>query len=459
MKIDKIIESSFRDPSGFIFYQDGIIYRQINTVYKEQYDHLMTSGLYEALINAGLLIPHIEVTIGSLDPDKAYKIIRPEKIPFISYPYEWCFSQLKAAALTTLTIQKKAIEFGMSLKDCSAYNVQFFKGKPVFIDTLSFEKYNKNRPWVGYRQFCQHFLAPLALMRYTDVRFNQLFRVYLDGIPLELASSLLPFSTRFQFALLSHIHLHAKSQKHFGPKKAIKTSNYQMSHISHLGLIDNLENAVKKLQVRMQETEWAHYYEDTNYSREGMQHKKQIIEEFLSAVNTDVVWDLGANVGMFSRVASNKGLQTICFDIDPIAVEKNYLMCTEKGEINILPLIIDLTNPSPPVGWEHTERMSLLERGPAGLVFALALVHHLAISSNLPFYKIASFFNKICKALIIEFIPKNDSQVQRLLSNREDIFSDYTQQSFEYEFSKYFTICKSVHIKDSERILYLMAAT
>ena len=456
-EIDKIIPSSFRDPSGFIFYQDDIIYRQINTIYKEQYDHLITSGLYDALVKDGVLIPHIEVTIESLEPDKVYKIIRPEKIPFISYPYEWCFSQLKAAALTTIAIQKKTIEFGMSLKDCSAYNVQFFKGKPVFIDTLSFEKYNKNRPWVAYRQFCQHFLAPLALMRYRDIRLSQLFRVYLDGIPLELASTLLPFSTRFQFSLLSHIHLHAKSQKHFGQKKTVKTPNYQMSHLSHRGLIDNLENAVKKLKVQMQETEWAHYYEDTNYSLEGMQHKKQIVEEFLSAVNPHVVWDLGANVGMFSRVASSKGIQTICFDIDPIAAEKNYLMCIDKGEINILPLIIDLANPSPSIGWEHKERMSLLERGPTELVFALALVHHLAISNNLPFYKIASFFKGICKSLIIEFIPKHDSQIQRLLANREDIFSDYTQQSFEYEFSKYFTICKSVHIKDSERILYLMA--
>ena len=231
-----------------------------------------------------------------------------------------------------------------------------------------------------------------------------------------------------------------------------------MSHLSHLGLIDNLENAVKKLKVQRQETEWAHYYEYTNYSQEGIQNKKQIVEEFLSAVNPHVVWDLGANVGMFSRVASNKGIQTICFDIDPIAVENNYLMCIEKGEINILPLIIDLANPSPSIGWEHKERMSLLERGPAELVFALALVHHLAFSNNLPLHKIASFFKRICNSLIIEFIPKHDSQVQRLLANREDIFSYYTQQSFEYEFSKHFTICKSEHIKDSARILYLMAA-
>ena len=451
---DTVISSSFRDPSGFVFCRDGIIYRQVNTVYKEQYDNL-NGGLYEALVNAGLLVSHEEVTIESIEPDRAYKIIKPEKIPFISYPYEWCFSQLKDAALATLTIHKKAIEFGMALKDSSAYNIQFIKGKPVFIDTLSFDKYNKNRPWVAYRQFCQHFLAPLALMSCRDIRLNQLFRVYLDGIPLDLASSLLPLRTRFQFSLVSHIHLHAKSQKHFG-QKAVKMSDYQMGNLAHLGLIDNLETAVKKLKVHKQDTEWANYYEETNYSSESMQHKQQLVEELLDTIQPNVVWDLGANIGMFSRIAAKKGIRTISFDIDPAAVEKNYLQCIEEGERNILPLIIDLANPSPPIGWEHKERMSLMERGPAELVFALALIHHLAISNNLPFYKIAGFIKKICKSLIIEFIPKHDSQVQRLLANREDIFFDYTQQNFEHEFGKYFTICSAERIKDSERTLYLM---
>lgn len=182
MKVtNRIIPSSFRDPSGFLFYRDGLIYRQVNKFYKENYDHLVNSGLYEALVDAKLLIPHEEVGIESIEPESAYKVIRPELIPFISYPYEWCFSQLKDAALTTLTIQKKSLDFGMSLKDCSAYNIQFRNGRAVFIDTLSFEKYHEDKPWVAYRQFCQHFLAPLALMSYKDIRLNQLFRIYIDG--------------------------------------------------------------------------------------------------------------------------------------------------------------------------------------------------------------------------------------------------------------------------------------
>jgi len=354
MMTNKKLSSSFRDPSGFLFFRDGLIYRQVNTIYKENYDRLINSGLYETLVHGELLISHDEVDVGQARSDKIYKIIKPELIPFISYPYEWCFSQLKDAALTTLKIQKKSLDFGMSLKDCSAYNIQFRKGKPVFIDTLSFEKYREGQPWVAYRQFCHHFLAPLALMSYKDIRLNQLFRVYLDGVPLDLASSLLPFRTRF------------------------------------------------------------------------------------------------------SRIASDKGIQTISFDIDPAAVEKNYLECVRKGETNIFPLLLDLTNPSPNIGWENQERMSLFERGPADTVFALALIHHLAISNNLPLNKIANLLSRVCNSLIIEFVPKRDSQVQRLLSTREDIFPDYIEQVFEGEFLKYFTIENSVRIRDSERTLYLM---
>lgn len=450
------LQSSFRDPSGFLFFQNGFIYRQVNKIYNEHYDHLINSGLYKTLVDANLLVPHEEVSITSVEPDKVYKIIKPEYIPFISYPYEWCFSQLKDAALATLEIQKKALDFGMSLKDCSTYNIQFRKGKPILLDTLSFEKYYEGKPWVAYRQFCQHFLAPLALMSYRDIRLNQLLRIYIDGVPLDLASSLLPLHTRFRFSLLSHIHLHAKGQKHFA-NKTVNTSNYKFSRFSFLSLINSLESATKKLKWHAEGTEWSDYYNDTNYSSDAFQQKKQIVFDFLNNSNPKNVWDIGANDGTFSRIASDKGIPTFSFDIDPAAVEKNYLNCIKKGETNILPMVLDLTNPSPSIGWKNSERMSLIERGPAHTVLALALIHHLAISNNLPLDKIADFFNNICSdSLIVEFVPKSDSQVQRLLLTREDIFPEYTQQMFENKLEIYFEIIKSVKVKNSDRIIYLM---
>ncbi len=449
------ISSSFRDPSGFLFYRDGLIHRQINLIYKKDYDCLMNSGLYDTLVNGGLLIPHEEVETANLIPNGAYKIIKPEQLPFISYPYEWCFSQLKDAALAALEIQKKSLGFGMSLKDCSAYNIQFRLGKPVFIDTLSFEEYREGHPWVAYRQFCQHFLAPLALMSYSDIRLNQLLRIYIDGIPLDLASRLLAMRARFVFPLLVHIYFHAQAQKHFADKSMSLSKGYMTRH-SFLGLIDSLQSAVRRLKYMAKGTEWANYYDNTNYSLEGVKHKKQIVSDFLVKISPKVLWDLGANTGIFSRIASDEGIQVVSFDVDYAAVEKNYLYCIANNEIKILPLLLDLTNPSPGIGWCNKERASLIERGPVDTVFALALIHHLAIFNNLPFNEIAEFFSKICNSLIIEFVPKNDSEAQKLLSARKDIFFGYSKEEFERKFEKYFIIIDFIPIRDSKRILYLM---
>lgn len=448
------IGASFRDPSGFIFHVDGVPYRQINQPYQTHYNHLIESGLYETLIDKGYLIPHQEVSIEPFDPSIAYKIIQPENITFISYPYEWCFSQLKDAALLTLEIQKIALDFGMTLKDSSAYNIQFYRAHPILIDTLSFEIYNEGEPWIAYRQFCQHFLAPLSLMVYRDVRLSQLLRVYIDGIPLDLASSQLPVKSRLKIPLLLHIHLHASSQKKYAAQQ-VKTSR-KMSKVEFLGLIDSLESAVKGIRWSPLGTEWAEYYHDHNYSSDGLKHKSRLVGEFIESISPQSVWDLGANTGYFSRLSSNSSIPTISFDIDPGAVEQNYLSCKSDNDEYLLPLLLDLTNPSPGIGWRNHERMSLIERGPADTVLALALIHHLAISNNVPFTNIASLFHEICTWLIIEFIPKTDSQVQRLLASREDIFPNYTKDDFEAVFSQVFKIHRKEAITGSDRILYLM---
>jgi len=446
---------SFRDPCGFVFWRDGVVYRQVALIYQQHYDHLMSSGLYKALVEAGLLITHTEVGSESVSAESTYKCLKPEPVPFISYPYEWSFSQYRDAALTTLRIQKMALDHGMVLKDCSAYNVQFVNGKPVFIDTLSFEKYVEGEPWVAYRQYCQHFLAPLALMSLKDIRLSQLMRVHLDGIPLDLVSELLPFRTRFKFSILSHIHLHARSQQYFSDKR-VRKNRHRVSRLALLGIVDSLESAVKGLAWQPKGTEWAEYYSDTNYSEEAFEEKKEVVRRFLEEIRPRDVWDLGGNTGIFSRVASTQGIPTVSFDVDPAAVEKNYRECRRNNEAKLLPLVMDLTNPSPDIGWQNEERMSLIERGPADTVLALALVHHLAISNNVPFSMIACFLASMCESAIVEFIPKTDSQVQRLLASREDMFPDYHEAAFEREFSQYFTLSKRVRLTGSERTIHVM---
>jgi hypothetical protein len=449
------LSSSFRDPCGFLFYRDGILYRQINESYKRNYDALVKNGLYDELITKELLISHQEVSLSAEKSDTVYRIIRPQKIPFISYPYEWSFGQLKDAALTTLKIERIALLRGFTLKDASAYNIQFFGGKPTFIDTLSFEIYKVGEPWVAYRQFCQHFLAPLALMAFCDIRLNQLLRIYLDGIPLDLASTLLPKRTWLHLGILMHMHLHARSQaKHQHTHSVIDHRKVGQNSLS--GLIDSLFSTVQHLKLRPYETEWADYYSETNYSQAGLEHKTKLIREYLESENPRSVWDLGANVGFFSRLASKHGIFTIAFDIDPACVERNYLDIIENQESLLLPLVLDLTNPSPAIGWENKERTSLVDRGPADMVFMLALIHHLSISNNLSFDRISRFLARICSYLVIEYIPKEDSQVQKMLANREDIFDEYAQDIFEREFSKRFLIVRKDPIIGSLRTLYLM---
>jgi len=456
-KIDVKHPASFRDPAGFVFRRNGILYRQINSSGADFYTRLMASGLYDSLISRKLMIAHEEVTnIAPVDPTSCFRIIRPEQLKNVSYPYEWCFSQYRDAALSTLAIQSAALNYGMSLRDASVYNVQFLDGKPVFIDTLSFEPYQPGNPWVAYQQFCRHFLAPLALMSKVSIYLNCLMRDFIDGIPLSVASKMLPWRTRFSLPLFFHVHMHARAQKRFANNAGKRTIKNSFGSKALHGLLDNLRSGIRKLRWSPEGTQWSDYYSDTNYTDEAVYSKKAITKKYIELIGPDTVWDFGANTGYYSRIAADLGVRTVCFDADPGAVERNYLMCKDEGRKNILPLVLDLTNPSPCLGWRSMEREGILQRGPVDMALMLALVHHLAIGNNIPFLEIAGFLAEVAKYGIVEFVPKSDSQVQRLLANRKDIFITYTQQHFESAFSRHFEILHSELISGSERRLYLM---
>lgn len=456
---NKKLSSSFRDPSGFLFKQDNIIMRQVNQIYKDDYDLLMGSGLYKTLIEKKWLIEHEEVE--EKGQHDYYKILVPEQIRYISYPYEWSFSQLKDAALLTINIQIEAMKYGMSLKDASAYNVQFHKGRPVFIDTLSFEKYQQGKPWVAYRQFCQHFLGPLALIAYCDHRLLRLSSSFIDGLPLDLVSKLLPAHTWFKYSLLVHVHIHAKAQHKYEDAGRNEENGKQGSIGSNQlqAFLGSLKNATNKLTWKHSITEWGDYYQDTNYIDESMKDKEAKVSKFLidhKPKTSPTAADFGANTGRFSRLAVEQGYFVLAHDIDDVAVDRNYREAIEKSEHSILPLIQDLTNPSPSIGWANNERMDFGARHDVDVGMALALIHHIAISNNVPLDLIAEFFSHLCKFLIIEFVPKSDSQVKRLLATREDLFSDYNELGFERAFSEKFTILETEKLIGTERTLYLM---
>lgn len=452
-----VLGASFRDPSGFVFRHEGRVHRQVNQVYAEDFELLLSSGLYERLTQNGSLVSHAEVEgpLSDAAPELHYKTLLPDAVPFVSHPFEWCFSQLKDAALLSLRIARAALSEGMVLKDASAYNVQFVAGRPVFIDTLSFEGYREGEPWVAYRQFCQHFLAPLALMAYRDVRLSQLLRVHLDGIPLDLATSLLPVRAWLSGGLLMHVRVHASFQRrHAGSGGARRARS--LSRQAFDNLLVSLHSLVRKLDWKPAGTEWADYAEGDSYPGGALASKQRLVARYLADAAPATVWDFGANVGVYSRLAASAGADVVSFDVDPACVERSYRALREEGEERVLPLLLDLTNPSPAIGWANAERETLASRGHPDLILALALVHHLAISNNVPLPKIAARLVEMSDELVIEFVPKSDPKVEVLLATRRDVFPDYTREGFEAAFGACFDLVARGEIEGSPRILYRM---
>lgn len=451
-----IDHASFKDPSGFVFIKQKNILRQVNKYFKDDFDFFLNSGLYKTLSEKEMLVKHEEMPLTWKHDENAYKVLKPEKINFISYPYEWCFSQLKDAALLTLEVAKSALEKNMVLKDASAFNVQFKHDKPIFIDTLSFERYKEGEPWTAYRQFCEHFLGPLALTSYTNINFIKLLGVHLDGIPLKDITKLLPLTAKFKLRLFMHLVLHSKFKSYYSDKPAKKRIlNNKLSKEGLMGILNSLEKTIKALKIKNTKTEWSEYYnEKCNYARNSLERKRSFAKKCIDNIKPKIVWDLGANNGEFSKIAAKYGM-TIAFDNDFQCTEEHYLRIKNQ-EKNILPLIMDLTNLTPSLGWALKERKSIIERGPADMIFMFALIHHLVISHNIPFDKIASFLASVSNHVIIEFVPKEDSQVQKLLMNRKDIFKDYTQKNFEQTIERYFDVVEKEKLVDSERTLYLL---
>jgi hypothetical protein len=375
-------------------------------------------------------------------------------VPLVSYPYEWAFSQLRDAALLTLDVAVRALGRGLSLKDASAFNVQFLGCRPVFIDTLSFEAARDGEPWVAYRQFCEHFLSPLALMARRDARLAGLWRAQLDGVPLDLASRLLPRSTWLRPGLLTHLHLHARSQARYADRPAPRR-RLAVSRTALLALLDSLRRTVLSLEPRRAPSEWADYERTHAYADEASRAKEETVAGWLDALRPRQAWDLGANLGRFARLAAARGAYAVAFDADPAVVEAAHVALRAEGRRDVLPLVLDLANPSPGLGWEGRERDSLEARGPADVVLALALVHHLAIGRNVPLPRVARWLARLGRTAIVELVPKDDPQVRRLLRSRRDVFADYTPEAFESAFASVFRLEAREALPGSGRVLYL----
>jgi ribosomal protein L11 methylase PrmA len=447
------VPGSFRDPCGGVYVQNGQLFRTVNASYARHYEHLHHSGLLKELWEKGWMIPFTEESVPRVAT--AWKTLQVPRISFISYPYEWSFSQLRAAALLTLDIQAAALNKGMTLKDASAYNVQFEGTTALFIDCLSLEMLEEGAPWIAYAQFCRHFLAPLVLTARVHLGIPLMLSEHIDGIPLDMASAMLPLYTQFSPGIQLHIHMHARMQRSHGDGRvsANKTRKATVTRSTLLRLVESLRALVEGLNLPSVKTDWGDYYTDTNYSPDAFEAKRRQVSSFLDGLAPTSMLDVGANRGTFSRLRIGSTGLVIAADMDPLAVERHYNDLVLNKTEGILPLVIDLANPSPSLGWHNQERSSFLERCNVDVVLALALIHHLSIRNNIPLEMSARLFSKLGRHLILEFVPKEDSQVQRLLATRRDIFRDYTLEALMTAFAPHFTCVEQRAIPGSARTL------
>jgi hypothetical protein len=437
-----------------MFYDGEVLRRAVNPIYFPQYKKLKESGFFATLIKQGLLIPHTET---SVTEEKI--VLTPEPIPFITNPFEWSFEQYKHAALHTLKLHKYALSKGFILKDASAYNVTFHKGKPIFIDTLSFDFYEEGTPWRAYKQFIMQFFGPLVLAKFHGTEIFKMMQTHIDGIPMKLISSLLPGKTKLSATLHTNLHLLAKMESKYSEDYKAESKVAKLSRKSQEHIIENLFGYIKKLEGK-ETTEWGNYYEKTNYEKSAFEAKKKLIREWVTPLQPQRLIDVGGNDGTFARTVLDQVPHVIVTDIDSNAVDHNYAQVQRNKETNMLPFVCDVLQPAPGIGFNNTERDSLIERLVAyapDVTMALALIHHITLSGNVPFGKSAEFFAKFSKTLIIEFPKRDDSWVESLLVRKREFISHfdfYNVENFEKEFLGFFNLVEKMPVAGTERLLY-----
>jgi hypothetical protein len=445
--------ASFRDPAGFVFRENGLVLRQVNKIYAPHYDHLMQSGLYTALVERNWMISHLQLPDHKGVAPNCAAVIKPVQLQSISYAYEWSFDMLKDAALLTLSINKIAMEFGMILKDASTFNIQFLEGKPLFIDTLSFESYNAAQPWKPYRQFCRQFLFPLVLMSYGFTEAQKLLLMSPEGLSLSFTAGLLPLRSWFSLSTVMHIHMQQWIRPNtLNLSKPASFSSVKMNH-----LLTNLQQFIQKIRLPKKITNWNNYYQTTILGKDYLEEKAVLVAGLVKDLTFSTAIDLGANNGHFSRLLAARAIQVIAVDADEYAINELYNKCSLEGKKNILPLLIDLLNPSTALGFMNTERPSFLQRYNAGLVLALALVHHLYFTGNVPLPRIAILIASLTtRYAIVEFVLAEDEKLQLVSATKQELQAAYTQSVFEEAFCVFFNIRKKISLANGNRYLYLL---
>ncbi|MEQ9491710.1 MAG: class I SAM-dependent methyltransferase [Alphaproteobacteria bacterium] len=452
---------SFRDRTGTVYVDAGRILRTVREVGRTDYCIARDSGILAESVKKGFLIETEE-----LDPshwpdalsDAAF-VLQHRRVPYVSYPYEWSFSQLKAAALLHLDFQLDLLENGFKLSDASAYNVQFIGARPVFIDLLSIKPYRDGEFWTGHRQFCEQFLNPLLLRALVGIPHNAWYRGALEGIATVDLARLIPFRRKFSWNVFSQVLLQARFDRAAidKPAEAVSKakSGRKLSRAAYRGFLLQLRNWIDRLQpADTGKTIWGEYAASNTYTDAEADAKKRFITQFAEDVKPPVLVDLGCNTGDYSMAALDGGAgYVIGFDFDQRAVDLAFSRSREQ-QLAFLPLWFDAANPSPSQGWREAERKGFGDRTKVDAVIALAFEHHLAIARNVPLDQLLDWIVGLAPQGVIEFVPKDDPTIRKMLALREDIFDDYSEHSFRSLLEQRAEIVDEKRISESGRVLF-----
>lgn len=458
---------SFRDRDGRIYRCGERVLRGISAAALDDFEKLQATRFFKRFTEAGKLVKTGPVPADDVPLPEEVKaqwtaFLEHESIPVISYAYEWSFSMLQDAAVLTLDLLEAALDEDMTLKDATPYNVQFVDGKPVFIDIPSFETLQPGSTWSGYRQFCEMFLFPLMLQAYKGIDIQPMMRSRLDGVSVQAMAKLCSFRDRFRKGVFSHVWLQSKLDSRYGATSQNVKSDLKSAGFSKELILANVRKTrklVRKLSWGGEGSEWGAYEEFHNYSESDHQLKEAFISDCVQQGEAEIVWDIGANTGQFSRLAAQHARQVLAMDIDHFAVERMYQRNNAEGVRNILPLVQNVVDPSPDWGWRNRERSELATRAKPDLVLCLALIHHVVITANVPLEEFVDWLAGLSHQLVIEYVSRSDDKVKTLLRNKQDKYHDYSRENLEAALAQSFVIRRQLPLESGNRFLYWCSRT
>ncbi len=458
----RVEAGSFRDRDGRVYRLGERILRGLSAGALEDFRRLVSTRFYGRFLEQGKLVGTREVPADELPLPESERgrwaaFLEHDRIPVVSYPYEWTFGMLRDAALLQLELIEAAIGEDLTLKDATPYNIQFSAGRPVFIDIPSFEPLPAGAPWAGYRQFCELFLFPLMLQAYKGISFQPLLRSRIDGVDIQTAARLFGLRDRFRAGVLPHVWLQSKLDRRYGDtrqdvRSELKSAGFHKELI--LANVRKLRKLVARLDWGGEGSEWGAYEQFHNYSESDHAAKEAFIDRAVADSDATLVWDVGCNTGQFSRIAARHAQQVVAMDLDPFAVEQLYRENARNGVENILPLVQNVADPSPNWGWRQQERTDLQSRGRPDLVLCLALIHHVVISANVPLEEFIAWLAEMTDGLVIEYVSRSDDKVQTLLRNKEDKYDDYRRENLEQQLERHFSIRNRLELESGNRFLY-----